>query len=105
MGRSTTPKYAVHFRCRGCYTTPKGWNSKYMGRPTLANLTKYVELMRAGGVNAPLDVIEATLKINSWNGGIIATWTAPEGTPVLPSPFPARPAAPTSYTFTLETAA
>ena len=73
-----------------------------MGRPNAANLAKYVAALRAGGVNKPLDVIEATLKENCQFGGVVSKWVAPEGTPVLTSPFPPRPV---SYSFTLETAA
>lgn len=84
MGRSITPKYAVYMTG----STPFGWNSKQAGRPTDANLEKFVKgyakSLEAGGVNEHVSKAlghipyptHAEIRRNVAGGGVVARWQA-----------------------------
>lgn len=54
MGRVTTPRYRVEVECVGMVATPSAWRKHY-GRPTEANLIRFLEASNAsmapGGCN------------------------------------------------------
>ena len=97
MGRIVTPKYAVHVRTndRGHALTPIAWRTRAQGqipgdgRPTAANLAKWVEgynaSFRAGGSNAALSesigfelrIHHAEIRENVAGGDVVAEWDAP----------------------------
>ncbi len=60
MGKIITPKYRLILECPGMSLTPFGWSVKDDGKPTAANLEKYVmafaKSLENGGANAHLRV-------------------------------------------------
>jgi hypothetical protein len=95
MGRITTPKYAVEFfevhtASGPTHWTPMGWNSKQAGRPTPANLAKFIDgyeaSTRPGGVNAhigPTVIGEARIVRNDGSHALVAGYSL--ATPALNS--------------------
>lgn len=95
MGRSYTPKYAVELKLANGRYALQAWqvrsspNNPGKGRPTDANLKRYVEaynasILRPGGVNEHLGdmnrAIAAEIRLNGeWGGdrSVLATYTAP----------------------------
>lgn len=90
MGRSYTPRYVCEIVVPGTYHTPMSWDvkSRYgargYGKPTDANLKKYVEGFEAstkpGGVNAHLGetIVTSARIIDQFEGGVVATYKQPE---------------------------
>lgn len=90
MGKSVTPKYVVQINDgRGDnFKTPMTWNSRQSGRPTAANLEKYVKVyaksLEQGGVNAHVSEAlgfipypnSAEIRLNDLSRQVIATWKA-----------------------------
>jgi hypothetical protein len=81
MGRSTTPRYVVEMS--GGFTAA-AWRVRQDGRPTDANLARYVAGFEAstapGGVNAHLGttrVRSAKVRENSYGGEVVARYQAP----------------------------
>lgn len=86
MGRSTTPKYAMVVD--GKPDTCMIWDVKRYGRPTEANLEKWVmtfaKSLEAGGVNAHLSESlgyvpyprTVVVKMNYTGGPVVASWKA-----------------------------
>lgn len=77
MGRSTTPTYVVDIPGS---SMPAAWRREY-GRPTAANLKKYMETLVAsiqpGGCNSHLigwNPTKAVLRVNCYGGSVLATW-------------------------------
>ena len=91
MGRSFTPKYAVEME--GCTSATWRVGPEYQipgnGKPTAANLAKYVEAyigsLKTGGVNVHISKALGYMPIPNWarivlNDGsrtVIAEWKAP----------------------------
>ena len=93
MGRSTTPRFAVEYTCKGGSITPYGWRSSRMGqvpadgRPSAATLQRHVDSVNAsllpGGVNhyptpgrADIRIVSARLVRNDGSREVLATYTA-----------------------------
>lgn len=82
MGRTATSKYAVSITVPGYRYTLAAWRCNQSGRPTQANLAKYVHAFEAstkpGGCNAHLGeqhVTSAYIKVNSgYDGAIVARY-------------------------------
>lgn len=80
---STTPAYRIEISATGGSYTPAGWNAKHSGRPTAANLARYVEGLeestREGGVNAHLGatVVWSAKIIRQATGDTVATYNGP----------------------------
>ena len=85
MGRTTTPKYAVHVRTSdGSHMTPIAWRVRAQygrpgdGMPTEANLAKWVAGYNAsfepGGVNEAVGcrIVVAELRENKFAGAVLA---------------------------------
>jgi hypothetical protein len=86
MGRSVTPKYAmtVDGNPETCFT----WDCKRYGRPTVANIEKWVmafaKSLEVGGSNAHLSESlgyipyprTVVVKYNERNGVVVASWKA-----------------------------
>ena len=84
MSRDVTSRYAVQVIVPGYRYSPACWNCRRDGRPTAANLARYVESFeastRAGGCNAHLGetrVREACVRVNEYAGTVVATYRAP----------------------------
>lgn len=85
MGRIATSKYAVSITVPGYSYSLAAWRCNQSGRPTDANLTRYVQAFeastQAGGCNAHLGeqhVTRAYIKVNSgYDGAIVARYQAP----------------------------
>lgn len=88
MGRIRTPAYRVELKTLGFYLTPAAWNIRGdglvhgNGKPTHANLKKYVESIHKsfepGGANAHigyLRIIRATI-IRQADDEVMATWSS-----------------------------
>jgi hypothetical protein len=86
--RDTTPTYVVMIHVPGVRYTPAAWNCRRDGRPTEANLRKYVESFEAstrpGGANAHLGeetVAFARLMRNDGSREVVAYysgWDVPD---------------------------
>jgi hypothetical protein len=81
MGKSTTPKHAVHFVTNNGFWTPMAWRRVPCGNPTQANLALFVaELEKAtlpGGTNAhlgPTKILSAKIVQNHAGGAEVATY-------------------------------
>lgn len=86
MGRSVTPKYAmtVDGNPETCFT----WDCKRYGRPTAANVEKwvmtYAKSLEAGGVNVGISEAlgyvpyprSVVVKLNQLGGAVVASWKA-----------------------------
>lgn len=73
--------YAVEFVVDRGYWTPMGWNSRQAGRPTAANLAKFVRGYEAstqtGGVNShigPTRILRATILRNDGSREVVASY-------------------------------
>jgi hypothetical protein len=85
MGRTTTSTYAVRITVPGYQYSLTPWHCKESGRPTDANLARYVAAFEAstqpGGSNAHLGeqhVSSAYVKVNSGHdGAVVARYRAP----------------------------
>jgi hypothetical protein len=84
MGRTITPTYAVHLFVPGTSITPAAWDVRRNGRPTDANLTRYVRAFEQstlpGGPNAhlgPMRVLRARVR-HQRSGEFVAEYTAPQ---------------------------
>jgi hypothetical protein len=84
MGRTVTSKYAVSITVPGYSYGLASWRCQQSGRPTDANLARYVAEFEAStrpdGCNAHLGeqhVTSAHVKINNYNGAVIARYRAP----------------------------
>jgi hypothetical protein len=85
MSRTATSKYAVSITVPGYRYSLASWRCNQSGRPTDANLARYVEAFEAstrpGGCNAHLGeqyVSSAYVKVNSgYDGQVVATYRAP----------------------------
>lgn len=82
MGRSYTPAYAIEVVVDRGYWTPAAW-PKQAGRPTAANLAKYVALTeastQAGGCNehlGPTKILKAEIFTNRGEKKLVASWEA-----------------------------
>jgi hypothetical protein len=81
--RDTTSKYVVHIVEAGlAQGLPISWNCKRDGRPTDANLAKYVEAYEAstrrGGMNEHLGATTVmNARINELGGATVAAYTDP----------------------------
>lgn len=82
--RDTTTKYQVRLKVSGYGFPPMSWNCKRDGRPTAANLQKFVESFEAstreGGVNAHLGatkVTRAAIMLNDGSRKLVAEYEAP----------------------------
>ena len=80
MGRSTTPQFRIDYIVNRGTWTAGTWNSRQAGRPTAANLAKYVALSEAstkpGGCNAHIgETVVLSAKItNQFTGEVRATY-------------------------------
>lgn len=52
MGKSITPKYAMHITCRGVTATNSTWRGRPSEKRLRAHLLAYNASLRPGGVNA-----------------------------------------------------
>jgi hypothetical protein len=82
--RDTTTKYQVRLKVSGYGFPPMSWNCKRDGRPTAANLKKFVESFEAstrkGGANAHLGattVSRAAICLNDGSRKVVVSYTAP----------------------------
>ncbi len=88
MGRTTTPKYAVHVRTSdGSHMTPIAWRVRAQygipgdGMPTEANLAKwatgYNKSFEPGGVNEGVGcrIVYAEIRRNVFAGEVVARWS------------------------------
>lgn len=90
MGRTVTCTYRLEvWEGRNKPVTPMCWNSKGWGRPTKANLakwvSKYIKSLQKGGANyhvsRSLGYIPVPTKakiIRQKTGEVVATWLAPK---------------------------
>lgn len=83
--RDTTTKYQVRIKVSGYGFPPMSWNCKRDGRPTGANLKKFVESFEAstrpGGCNAHLGattVTKAAICLNDGSRKKVAEYEAPK---------------------------
>jgi hypothetical protein len=98
MPRDRTSKYAVTLTAPGYAFTPSLWLVRRDGRPTDANLARYVASFEAstgpGGPNAHLGaqqmtsatvrVISAVIRLNQAGGSVVARYQAkPAGGPLF----------------------
>ena len=85
MERTATSKYAVSITVPGYQYSLASWRCNESGRPTDANLARYVAAFEAstrpGGCNAHLGeqhVSSASVRVNSGtNGAVVARYQAP----------------------------
>jgi hypothetical protein len=82
MGKTTTTKYQIRIEVKsGPGHMPMSWNCKRDGRPTEANLRRWVESYEAstrpGGVNAhlgPETITRARILLNDGSGKLVAEY-------------------------------
>ena len=81
MSRDATSKYAIQLVVPGYRYSPACWNCRRNGRPTAANLIRYIESFEAstrpGGCNAHLGetrVSSAYIRLNEYAGQVVASF-------------------------------
>jgi hypothetical protein len=84
MSQTLTSKYQVRIFSPAHNYSPASWNCRRDGRPTDANLARYVESFEAstrpGGVNAHLGetrILRAVIAVNEYGGDVVARYSAP----------------------------
>jgi hypothetical protein len=82
MGRTRAIRFVVNVTPVTGYQTPSEWQTKFAGRPSDANLAKWVALyhesLAPGGVNAhigPSGRLVAATVIDQHTGDVRARWT------------------------------
>lgn len=81
MGMSRTWTYSLRFKlASGAHVTPHQWRVKQSGKPTTANIDKWVtqyEKSLTDGVNKHLgpDQVTSAHVIDQRTGDTVATWT------------------------------
>ena len=81
MGRTLTAKYQIRLNTVGPALMPMSWNCRTTGRPTEANIRKFVkgweDSTLPGGVNAHLGVdvvLSAKILLNDGSGTVVAEY-------------------------------
>lgn len=85
MGRSTTPRYAIHLQLQGIEITPGGWQVSPrngclgLGKPTFDNLDKWVTKFETSMLEGPNDQLGYHPVLQAWivdqrNGDTVASW-------------------------------